>query len=64
MFFIEKLRRAITDLFCFEANSRGVCLFIRRIRKLNSYSQQQKVVIYYIFKESVNLKCLVFKCIF
>ena len=64
MFFIEMLRRAITDLVCFEAKSRGVCLFIRRIRKLNSNSQQQKVVIHYIFKESVNLKSLVFKCIF
>ena len=25
--FIEMLRRAITDLFCFGAKSRGVCMF-------------------------------------
>ena len=63
MLFIEMLRRAITDLFCFEAKSRGVCLFIRRIRKLNSNSQQQKIEMNYIFKESEYLKSLVFKCI-
>ena len=28
MLFIEMLRRAKTDLFCFGAKSRGVCLFI------------------------------------
>ena len=36
MRFIEMLRRAIIDLFCFGAKSRGVCLFLRRIRKLTS----------------------------
>ena len=63
MLFIEMLRRALTGLFCFGAKSRGVCLFLRRIRKLNSNSQHQEVVIHYIFKESVNLQSLVFKCI-
>ena len=60
MLFIEMLGQALTDLFCFGAKSRGVCLFLRRIRKLNSNSQHQEVVIHYIFKESVNLQSLVF----
>ena len=67
MLFTEMLRQAITDLFYFGAKSRGVCLcvclFLRRIRKLNSNSQHQEVVIHFIFKESVNLQSLVFKCI-
>ena len=62
MLFIEMLRQAITDLFCFGAKRRGVC-FLRRIRKLNSNSQHQEVVIHYLFKESMNLQSLVFKCI-
>ena len=61
--FIEMLRRAITDLFCFGAKNRGVCLFLRHIRKLNSNYQHQEVVIHYIFKESVNLHILVILCI-
>ena len=60
---IEMLRRAITNLFCFGAKSRGVCLFLRRIRKLKSNSKHQEVVIHYIFIESVNLQSLLFKCI-
>ena len=65
MLFIEMLRQAITDFFCCGAKSRGVvCLFVLwRIRKLSSNSQHQEVVIHYIFKESVNLQSLVFKCI-
>ena len=65
MLFIEMLPRAITDVFCFRAKTRGVCLFLRYIRKLNSNSQHQEVVtcIHYIYKESVNLLCLVFKYI-
>ena len=63
MIFIEMLRRAIADLFCFGAKSRGVCLFLWCIRKLNSNSQQQEVAIHYIFKESMNLQSPVFKCI-
>ena len=63
MLFIEMLRPAITDLFCFGAGSRGVCWFLRRIRKLNSNSQHQEVVIHYILNESINLQSLVFKCI-
>ena len=61
--FIEMLQRAITDLFCFGAKSRGVCVFLRHIRELISKSQHQEVVIHYTFKESVNLQSLVFKCI-
>ena len=60
MLFIEMLGHAITDLFCFGAKSRGVCLFLSHIRKLNSNSQHQEVVIHNIFKESVNFKSLVF----
>ena len=72
---LEMLRRAITDLFCFGAKSRGVCLFVcsfvclsvcqflGHIRKLNSNSQHQEVVIHYIFKENLNLHILVFECI-
>ena len=67
MLFIEMFRRAITDLFCFGAKSRGVCLFVclflRRISKQNSNSQHQEAVIHYIFKESVNIQSLVFNCI-
>ena len=63
MLFIERFGQAITDLFCFGAKSRGVCLFLKRIRKLNSNSQNQEVLIHYIFKESVILQSLVFKCI-
>ena len=63
MLFIEMLQRAITDLFCFRAKSRGVSLFLRRNRKLNSNSQHQEVVIQYIFKESMNLQSIVLKCI-
>ena len=63
MLFIELIRRAITDLFSWGAKRRGVCLFLRRIRKPNSNSQHQEVVIHYIFKEDVNLQSLVFKCI-
>ena len=60
---LEMLRRAITDLFCLETKSRGVCLFLKCIRNINSNSQHQEVVIHYIFKENVNLQSLVFKCI-
>ena len=67
MLFIVMLQQAITDLFCFGAKSPGVCLFVclflRHIHKLNSNSQPQEVVIYFIFEESVNLKSLMFKCI-
>ena len=63
MLFKEMLRQGITDLFCFGAKSRGVCLFLRHIRKQISNFQHQEVVIQYIFKESVNLQSLVFKCI-
>ena len=65
MLFIEMLRQALTDLFCFGAKSRGVCLLLRHINKLhvNSSSQHQEFVIHYIFKESVNFQSLVFKCI-
>ena len=63
MLFIEMLRRAITDLFCFGAKRRGVYLFLRPIHKLNSNFQHQEVVIHYLFKVSVNLQSLVFKCI-
>ena len=63
MLFIEMLRGAITDLFCFGAKSRVVCLYLRHIRKLNAHSQHQEVVIHYIFKESVNLQSLVLKSI-
>ena len=43
MLFIEMLRRAITDLFCFGAKSRGVCLFVlRHVRKLNSNFQRKR----------------------
>ena len=53
MLFIEMLQRAITDLFCFGAKSRSVCLFVLRpVRKL-----------ILTFNESVNLQNLVFKCI-
>ena len=63
--FKDMLGRAIADLFCFGAKSRGVGLFVcfKAYSQLNSNSQLQEVVIHYIFKESVNLHILVFKYI-
>ena len=55
MLFIEMLWRAITDSFCFGAKRKGVCLFFRRIHKLNSNFQHQEVVIYYILKKKREL---------
>ena len=38
---IEMLRQAITDLFCFRAKSRGVCLFVfKTCSELNSNFQR------------------------
>ena len=39
MLFIEMLRRAITDIFCFGAKTMGVDFFQGHIRRLNSNSQ-------------------------
>ena len=62
MLFIEMLRQAITDLFCFGAKSSGVYLFLRRICKL-TLTPRIKMMSFITFSKKAWTYNVLFKCI-